>query len=43
MGNKRATQRGLTIVRVDAADNLILLRGAVPGATGALVEVRSDG
>ena len=43
MGTKRATQRGLTIVRVDAADNLILLRGAVPGATGALVEVRSDG
>jgi large subunit ribosomal protein L3 len=43
MGNKRATQRGLTIVRVDAGDNLILLRGAVPGATGALVEVRSDG
>jgi large subunit ribosomal protein L3 len=43
MGNKRATQRGLTIVRVDAADNLILLRGAGPGATGALVEVRSDG
>ena len=43
MGNKRATQRGLTIVRIDAADNLILLRGAVPGATGALVEVRSDG
>ncbi|CAB5036714.1 unannotated protein [freshwater metagenome] len=43
MGNKRATQRGLTIVRVDATDNLILLRGAVPGATGALVEVRSDG
>ena len=43
MGNKRATQRGLTIVRVDAADNLLLLRGAVPGATGALVEVRSDG
>ena len=43
MGNKRATQRGLTIVRVDAGDNLILLRGAVPGATGSLVEVRSDG
>jgi large subunit ribosomal protein L3 len=43
MGNKRATQRGLTIVRVDAADNMSLLRGAVPGATGALVEVRSDG
>lgn len=43
MGNKRATQRGLTIVRVDAAQNLLLVRGAVPGARGALVEVRTDG
>ena len=43
MGNKRATQRGLTIVRVDAAQNLLLVRGAVPGARGGLVEVRSDG
>lgn len=42
MGNKRITQRGLTIVRVDAAQNLILVRGAVPGARGGLVEVRSD-
>jgi len=42
MGNKRATQRGLTIVRVDAAQNLLLVRGAVPGARGGLVEVRSE-
>ena len=43
MGNKRVTQRGLTVVRIDAAQNLILIRGAVPGARGGLVEVRSDG
>jgi len=43
MGNKRSTQRGLTVVRVDAGDNLLLLRGAVPGAKGGLVEVRTDG
>jgi large subunit ribosomal protein L3 len=43
MGNKRATQRGLTVVRVDPAQNLLLVRGAVPGARGGLVEVRSDG
>ena len=43
MGNKRVTQRGLTIVRVDAAQNLLLVRGAVPGARGGLVEVRTDG
>jgi large subunit ribosomal protein L3 len=43
MGNKRITQRGLTIVRVDTAQNLLLVRGAVPGARGGLVEVRTDG
>ncbi len=42
MGNRRATQRGLEIVRVDAKDNLLLVRGSVPGPTGAIVEVRSD-
>ena len=43
MGNKRITQRGLTVVRVDAAQNLLLVRGAVPGARVGLVEVRTDG
>ena len=43
MGNKRITQRGLTIVRVDPSQNLLLIRGAVPGARGGLVEVRTDG
>jgi large subunit ribosomal protein L3 len=43
MGNKRVTQRGLELVRVDTAENLLLVRGSVPGPTGAIVEVRSDG
>ena len=43
MGNKRVTQRGLTVVRVDADQNLLLIRGAVPGSRGGLVEVRTDG
>ena len=43
MGNKRVTQKGLEIVRVDAADNLLLVRGSVPGPRGSVVEVRSDG
>jgi large subunit ribosomal protein L3 len=43
MGNKRATQPGLEIVSVDERENLMLVRGSVPGATGAIVEVRSDG
>jgi large subunit ribosomal protein L3 len=43
LGNKRTTQRGLRIVEVDAERNLLLVAGAVPGATGGLVEVRSEG
>jgi large subunit ribosomal protein L3 len=43
MGHKRITQRGLTVVQVDADQNLLLVRGAVPGPRGATVEVRSDG
>jgi large subunit ribosomal protein L3 len=43
MGNRRATQKGLEIVAVDAAENLLMVRGSVPGARGALVEVRSNG
>jgi large subunit ribosomal protein L3 len=43
MGGGRVTQRGLTVVEVLPAKNLLLLRGAVPGPTGGTVEVRSDG
>lgn len=42
MGNRRATQRGLEVVRVDAEKNLLLVRGAVPGGRNATVEVRSE-
>jgi large subunit ribosomal protein L3 len=42
MGNKRATQKGLEVVQVDATENLLLVRGSVPGPTGGIVEVRSD-
>jgi large subunit ribosomal protein L3 len=43
MGGGRVTQRGLTIVEIMAARNLLLVRGAVPGPTGSTVEVRTDG
>jgi len=43
MGSKRVTQRGLTVVEVIPADNLLLVRGAVPGSKGQIVEVRTDG
>jgi large subunit ribosomal protein L3 len=42
MGNRRVTQKGLEVVAVDAAENLLLVRGSVPGPTGTIVEVRSD-
>ena len=42
MGNKRVTQKGLEIVGVDAGENLLLVRGSVPGPPGGIVEVRSD-
>jgi large subunit ribosomal protein L3 len=42
MGNKRVTQKGLEIVSVDAKENLLLVRGSVPGPRGGIVEVRSD-
>jgi large subunit ribosomal protein L3 len=42
MGAKRVTQKGLEVVKVDAAENLMLVRGSVPGPRGSIVEVRSD-
>jgi large subunit ribosomal protein L3 len=43
MGNKRVTQKGLEIVRLDPGQNLMLLRGSVPGPRNGYVEVRTDG
>jgi large subunit ribosomal protein L3 len=43
MGGKRVTQRGLEVVEVIARDNLLLVRGSVPGPRGGTVEVRTDG
>jgi large subunit ribosomal protein L3 len=42
MGNKRVTQKGLEVVQVDADNNLLLVRGAVPGPRNGIVEVRTD-
>jgi large subunit ribosomal protein L3 len=42
MGNKRVTNKGLTIVRLDPAENLMLVRGSVPGGRNGIVEVRTD-
>ncbi|GAC1326572.1 MAG: 50S ribosomal protein L3 [Thermoleophilaceae bacterium] len=42
MGNRRITQRGLEIVDVIADQNLLLVRGSIPGPKGATVEIRSE-
>ena len=40
MGDERVTTQGLEVVRVDAERNLLLIKGAVPGAPGGEVIVR---
>ena len=40
MGSRRVTTRNLRIVQVDAENNLLIVRGAVPGAAGGYVLIR---
>lgn len=40
MGNARVTIKNLSVVRVDAEQNLMLIKGAVPGGKNALVAIR---
>ncbi|HET8873190.1 MAG TPA: 50S ribosomal protein L3 [Gaiellaceae bacterium] len=42
MGAKRVTQVGLRVHSVDPEENLILVKGAVPGPKNAIVEVREE-
>ena len=39
-GGDRMTMRNLKVVRIDEENNLLLVRGAVPGATGGYVMIR---
>ncbi len=40
MGDERVTVKNLKVVRVDAEQNLMLIKGAVPGGKNALVQIR---
>lgn len=40
MGDARITVKGLTVAKVDAENNLLMIRGAVPGANGSVVVVK---
>lgn len=42
MGDDRVTIKGLTVAKVDAENNLLMVRGAVPGANGSLVVVKKS-
>jgi len=42
MGDRRVTIKGLTVARVDVENNLLMIRGAVPGANGSVVVVRKS-
>ncbi|WP_309717083.1 50S ribosomal protein L3 [Armatimonas sp.] len=39
MGNEQVSQQGLRVVRIDAEKNLLLVKGAVPGANGGLLSI----
>ncbi|WP_299080361.1 50S ribosomal protein L3 [uncultured Paraglaciecola sp.] len=41
MGNKRVTMQSLDVVRVDAENNLLLVKGTVPGAAGGDVIIKA--
>ena len=40
MGDERVTVKNLKLVRIDEEQNLMLIKGAVPGGKNALVQVR---
>lgn len=42
LGTERVTIQGLRVVRVDADRNLLLVKGAVPGARGSLVSIKDS-
>ncbi len=41
LGNSRSTMRNVRVVQVDAENNLLLVRGAVPGPNGSYVIIRA--
>jgi len=40
MGNQRVTVKNLRVVKVDTEENLLLVRGAVPGPNGSYILIR---
>lgn len=42
MGSERVTIQNLEVVRVDSEKNLVLIKGAIPGAKGSLVTIKQS-
>ncbi len=42
LGAERVTVQNLEVVKVDVANNLIAVKGAIPGANGGSVEVKQS-
>ena len=42
MGTDKVTVKSVTVVRVDAGNNLLVVRGSVPGAGGSIVVIRKN-
>jgi large subunit ribosomal protein L3 len=40
MGSERVTVRNVKVVRVDAGNNILVVRGSIPGAGGSYVVIR---
>ena len=41
MGNEQVTLQNLKVAKVDAASNLLLIKGAIPGTNGGIVTVKT--
>lgn len=42
MGNKKSTQRGLTVLKADSENNLLFLKGSVPGSSNSIVFIQTE-
>ena len=42
MGVQKVTVQNLEVVKIDAEQNLILVKGAIPGNKGGLVTIRNS-
>ncbi len=42
LGNRRVTVKNIEVMNVDPERNLLLVRGCIPGANGAVVTVRKS-